>query len=99
MSRLAPLLLVACWSAAACAHAEPPAPLEDEAAKLGYSVGYRVGSDFRDRPTTLDPDLVVEGVMDALRGTQPRMTGEEMREALIGLQERTPPPEPAPEPP
>jgi len=64
--------------------AEPAsiAELASEDERLGYTIGYQVGGDFRRMQTALDPDLVVEGLRHALERTPPRLTAAEMREAL-----------------
>ena len=61
--------------------------LDTDEEKLGYSVGYQVGGDFERQKIEIDPDLVVKGVMAALSGTEPEMTGEEMRAELRALRE------------
>ena len=62
---------------------------EDEKQKLSYSVGYQVGGDFRRLGLPIDAELVVQGVVDALAGSQPLMTPDEMRQTLTELQRRT----------
>jgi FKBP-type peptidyl-prolyl cis-trans isomerase FklB len=59
--------------------------LEDEKQKLSYSIGYQVGGDFRRQGLEIEPELVVKGVLDALAGSEPLMTPEEMRQALTEL--------------
>jgi len=71
------------------AQGEEPVGLDGDAQRLGYSIGFQVGSDFRRTPASLDPDLVVEGLLHALEGTTPRLTSAEMREALRALEEAT----------
>jgi FKBP-type peptidyl-prolyl cis-trans isomerase FklB len=60
----------------------------DEKARTSYSVGYQVGSDFRRQGIDIDPDLVLQGALDALSGDDSRMTAEEMRKALTDLQKK-----------
>lgn len=62
--------------------------LEDENARINYSVGYQVGGDFRRQGIELDPEIVAKGIEDALSGNQPLMTPVEMRKALTELQRR-----------
>lgn len=69
------------------ARAEPPAAPAEQAEKLGYGIGYQVGSDFRRSGRPLDPDALQAGIRDALSGTTPRWTAAEMREALRRLAE------------
>jgi FKBP-type peptidyl-prolyl cis-trans isomerase FklB len=60
--------------------------LATEAQRLGYSIGYQVGGDFRRDGLPLDIELLVEGVRHALDGADPRLSREQMRESLTGLQ-------------
>jgi FKBP-type peptidyl-prolyl cis-trans isomerase FklB len=53
--------------------------------KLGYSIGYQVGGDFRRQGLGIDPEMVVKGVLDALAGSEPLMTPDEMRQTLTEL--------------
>jgi FKBP-type peptidyl-prolyl cis-trans isomerase FklB len=81
---LAGLAVAACLFTAASSAQAPQGPADEER-KLGYSVGYQVGSDFRRQGISIDADRVVRGVRDALSGVAPELTPEEMRAALIGL--------------
>jgi FKBP-type peptidyl-prolyl cis-trans isomerase FklB len=57
----------------------------DEKQKLSYSVGYQVGGDFRRLGLPIDAELAVRGVVDALVGSEPLMTPDEMRQTLTEL--------------
>ena len=70
--------------------------LEDENARINYSVGYQVGGDFRRQGLELDPEVVAKGIEDALSGNKPLMTPAEMRKALTELQRRVSAKETAP---
>jgi len=58
---------------------------EDAKQKLSYIVGYQVGGDFRRLGLPIDGERVVQGVVDALAGSEPRMTLDEMRRTLTEL--------------
>ena len=60
-----------------------------EAQKLGYSIGYQVGGDFRDARLALDVDLLIDGLQRALEGAEPQLSAAEMRAALRWLREAT----------
>jgi len=62
--------------------------LTSDAERINYSVGYQVGSDFKDRPEILDPEPLVWGIADAAGGLAPRLTSAEMEAALSELQRR-----------
>jgi FKBP-type peptidyl-prolyl cis-trans isomerase FklB len=61
----------------------------DEKQRLSYSIGYQVGGDFRRLGLPIDPELVVQGVVDVLAGSEPRMTSDEMRQTLTELKRQT----------
>jgi FKBP-type peptidyl-prolyl cis-trans isomerase FklB len=63
--------------------------LETDAQRLGYSVGYQVGGDFRRDGLPLDVERVIEGVRHALEGAEPRLSPQQMRESLIWLEEQS----------
>jgi FKBP-type peptidyl-prolyl cis-trans isomerase FklB len=67
---------------------KPIAP-ESDAQKLGYSIGYQVGGDFRRQGRPLDAELVIEGVRHALEGAEPRLTPAEMRRVLYELEQES----------
>jgi FKBP-type peptidyl-prolyl cis-trans isomerase FklB len=68
--------------------AEEAVKIEDENARINYSVGFQVGGDFRRQGIELDPEVVAKGVEDALSGNTPLLTPAEMRKELTGLQRR-----------
>ena len=70
------------------ASAEETLSLEDENARINYSVGYQIGGDFKRQGTEIDPEIVVRGVEDALSGAEPQMTPQELRQVLAELQRK-----------
>lgn len=60
--------------------------LDDEKVKLSYSVGYQVGSDFVRQGKDIDPDVLLQGVLDAMSDNEPIMSHKEMRIVLTDLQ-------------
>lgn len=89
MKRLCAALALSCLSPFASAVAEEaPAGLESQADKINYSVGFRVGSDFKGQGEGLSHDLLVKAVQDAVSGTEPLMSQEEMRATLAELQRK-----------
>ena len=86
--RFAPAVTLVLGLLPGAASAEEAPDLPPDDAKLGYSVGYQVGDDFRRQGIQIDPELLARGLMDALEGSTPRLTPDEMRRALTGLQQR-----------
>jgi len=82
---LSPFLLAL---VSALALAEEPLELEDENARINYSVGYQVGGDFKRQGREIDLDILVRGVADAIVGVEPLMTPREMRKELTELQKK-----------
>jgi FKBP-type peptidyl-prolyl cis-trans isomerase FklB len=68
--------------------AQEAVELEDENARINYSVGYQVGGDFWRQGIKLDPEVVAKGIEDAFSGNKPLMTPVEMRKELTELQSR-----------
>lgn len=57
----------------------------DENARLNYSVGYQIGSDFNRQNFEIRPDAVIKGIEDALSGDTQLMSNQEMRKAMAEL--------------
>ena len=62
--------------------------MNQEAVKRSYSVGFQVGGDFRRQGLDINPEVLLEGIQDALSGAQPVMSEPEMRQTLVELQKR-----------
>lgn len=63
---------------------EAPA-IEDESAKINYSVGYQIGSDFKYQEIEIRPDAVIQGIKDALAGDTALMSSAEMQTTMREL--------------
>ena len=70
-----------------CLAAEP-VQLKDENDKINYSVGYQMGSDFKRQNVEIKPEMVIQGIEDAISGGKPLMTEAERRTTLTGLAQR-----------
>ena len=88
MNRLFAALCLWALGPHAWAETQTPSALESDADKINYSVGFRVGSDFRDQGDGLDADFLVQGIQDAVSGAEPLMAPEEMRGVLAELQRK-----------
>lgn len=62
--------------------------LTDVAAKQGYSIGYQLGGDFRAKEIVISPEALATGVADAMAGSSPSLTQEQMSQVLMELQKR-----------
>ena len=59
--------------------------LKDENSKLNYSVGYQIGSDFKQQNFEIRTEAVLKGIQDALSENKALMTKEEMRKTMADL--------------
>jgi len=86
MKHLFFVLLGSVLSVAVCL-ADEDFPFQEEKDRISYSIGYQVGGDFRNQEIDIRPDILVRGIQDAIVGSEPQMTPEEMRTTLISLQQ------------
>ena len=56
--------------------------------KINYSVGYRLGGDFKRQQVEIKPDMLLQGFEDATGDGKPLMTEQEMRTVLMSLASR-----------
>jgi FKBP-type peptidyl-prolyl cis-trans isomerase FklB len=68
--------------------ADEPGGITDEEDKINYTIGFRLGGDFKRQGVEIKSEMLIKGLEDAMSGTTPRMTEEEMRTALTALQQR-----------
>jgi FKBP-type peptidyl-prolyl cis-trans isomerase FklB len=62
--------------------------LEDETARINYSLGYQIGGDFKRQGIELNPEAVVKGMQDALTISEPLMSQQEMNAVLVELKRK-----------
>lgn len=86
ISRLLLAMLLTGLSVAGKAEDRPK--LETEKDKISYSIGYQVGGDFRRQQLEARPEVILQGIQDAMSGGQPHMTQTEMRATLSALGQR-----------
>ena len=79
------LALPAAAQPAAKAPAGEPAPktVKDQAS---YSIGYDIGRSFKDRELDVELAMIVRGMKDAMAGTDPALTDEQMVQAMEEFQ-------------
>ena len=68
--------------------AAQPLNLEDETARINYSLGYQIGGDFMRQGVEMNGAVVLKGIEDALSGAEPLMKPEEMRTTLTDLKRK-----------
>ena len=62
--------------------------LKTESDKISYSVGYRLGGDFKRQQVDIKSDMLLQGIEDAASGGEALMTDEEMRTVMMSLANR-----------
>jgi FKBP-type peptidyl-prolyl cis-trans isomerase FklB len=62
--------------------------LKDLDDRVNYSVGYQIGGDFKRQGLPMNPEALVKGIQDAIAGTEPLMSQQEMRTTLVELKKR-----------
>lgn len=62
--------------------------LDNETARINYSLGYQIGGDFKRQDVDMDAEAVVQGISDALTGARPKMSQPEMTSTLMTLKRK-----------
>lgn len=78
------LILLPVLSVAAESAAKPATETE----QVNYSIGYQLGSDFKKQGWQINPEVMVQGIQDAINGTQPRLSEEQMKATLIEMKRK-----------
>jgi len=87
MKHLVLLVLGITLAAGSCLAGEA-VNLQEKNDRVGYSIGYQVGTDFRRQEIVINPEMVVHGIQDAMADSEPRLTPEQMRSILVEVQQR-----------
>ena len=70
------------------AWAAEPLKLDNETARINYSLGYQIGGDFKRQGVEMNADAVVKGIEDALSGAEPLMDPQDMQATLMELKRK-----------
>jgi len=62
--------------------------LKDQKQKVSYGIGYNLGQNLMRDNLDLDPQMLVKGIMDAMKKQKPQMTEEEIRSTLLAFQQQ-----------
>jgi len=71
---------------APAAKTESSKTLETPKDKLSYAIGLNVGRSLQKDSIAVDPDVLMQGVKDALAGGKTLLTDEEAKNAIVALQ-------------
>jgi len=72
-------------SLAGACFAGEKAPITEPGDRINYSLGYQIGGDLKQQGMTISPEALLKGIDDALAGTEPRLSPEEMNSILLAL--------------
>ena len=87
--RIATLVVIAALTLPADrVSAQDALKLDDETARINYSLGYQIGGDFKRQGVELNPEAVVKGMQDALSGSEPLMPQQDMNATLVELKRK-----------
>ena len=67
--------------------AQEVTPLKEQKDKISYSLGVTIGRSMKRDSIDANPDLIVQGIKDALAAGKMLLTDEEMAEAFMALQQ------------
>jgi FKBP-type peptidyl-prolyl cis-trans isomerase FklB len=70
-----------------CMAGEQP-DLATENDRINYSLGYQVGGDMKRQQVEVDGDILLRGIRDAMNGTTPVLSEEDMHKTLIELKRK-----------
>lgn len=62
--------------------------LKDPVAKESYSLGYQFGANVKMQGVTVDKEILIQAVSDALDGKQPVLSPEDIRETMFQLRRK-----------
>ncbi|MCU1341455.1 MAG: FKBP-type peptidyl-prolyl cis-trans isomerase [Candidatus Acidoferrum typicum] len=71
---------------APAAKSQSPTTLNTPEDKLSYAIGLNIGRSLQKDAIAVDPDIVAQGVKDALSGGNTLLTDEEAKAAIVALQ-------------
>jgi len=69
-------------------HADTELQLNDDTARINYSLGYQIGNDFKQQGITVNSPAIVKGIEDAMAGGKPLMNPQEMHTTLVALKRK-----------
>jgi FKBP-type peptidyl-prolyl cis-trans isomerase len=82
------LLVAACRDKAPDNNAKPGHPLGDAQDRESYSLGYQLGTGLKNQKTAVHLDAYIAGIREAVAGTAPQVSEEELRNAITGLRQK-----------
>ncbi|MGE5838391.1 MAG: FKBP-type peptidyl-prolyl cis-trans isomerase, partial [Deltaproteobacteria bacterium] len=69
------------------ANAEEKKEFKNPEEAVSYSIGFQMGAEFAKHGVVVDPEMIADGVRDALSGAEPRLSETDMKTRLSELEE------------
>ena len=66
--------------------AQEKSALKNQKEKMSYIIGMDIGNNLKKQSIDIDPNILAKGVKDALSGSQPLLTEQEVRETTMAFQ-------------
>jgi len=66
--------------------AQEKSGLKNQKEKMSYIIGMDIGNNLKKQSIDIDPNILAKGVKDALSGSQPLLTEQEVRETTMAFQ-------------
>lgn len=60
--------------------------LKDLKDKVSYAIGLNIGKDFKQQEIDVDPELLAQGIRDAVAGVEPQLSEEQVQETIMTFQ-------------
>jgi FKBP-type peptidyl-prolyl cis-trans isomerase len=86
LTTLMNIALLAMQAGSVCA--AEPLKLDDDTARINYSLGHQIGGDFKRQGVKMNAEAIVKGIEDALSGAEPMMSPQEMHATLTELKRK-----------
>jgi len=80
-------ILIIAFLFTSCFAAEKP-ELKDQKDKESYSLGYQFGQSLKYQGLDINLEVYISGIQDALSGSKPQLSEEEIRQTVAELQKR-----------
>jgi FKBP-type peptidyl-prolyl cis-trans isomerase FklB len=68
--------------------AEGKVELKNETDRINYSIGYQIGGDFQRQGWELHPEMLTQGIRDAIERADPLISPEQMNATLSNLKKK-----------
>lgn len=70
---------------ASAVYAKENIVLKNDKDKVSYVIGLDIGKNFKSQSMDIDPNILLEGIKDALSGNKPLMTDEEVQNVMTNF--------------